>query len=231
MLNLARPALMGIAAPLSARFAVRSFTSSVVVSKKKVVDPTLPVPPKGPPSAYTLFFKSYVLNPSNQTRNEQGKLNMRELATSAGSAWNSLPTTEKDEFEKEAKDARKSYESLYRQFWESTTSETRNEIEKQTGKKVKPPGGKKAYSKTIADRVGNPGKPLTPYFAFAKEIRDGDKVAIPNDLQGTEKLLFISKETGKLWKELTDDAKKTYKDSYTTAKAKWDEWKVTQKDL
>ncbi|WVW84133.1 hypothetical protein I302_106162 [Kwoniella bestiolae CBS 10118] len=232
MLNLVRPALMGTALPhASSRIAIRNFSGSMVVLKKKVIDPTLPVPPKGPPSAYTLFFKQYVLDPSNHLQNSDGKLDMKQVATAAGQAWTNLPQSSKTPFDTEAASLRKSYESEYKRFWDSTTPETRAEIEQVTGKKIKVPGGKKAYQKTISERSGNPGKPLTPYLAFAKELRDSNKLNIPGDLSAREQFLYAAKEAGRLWKELGEEAQQTYKDTYASAKAKWEEWKLTQKDL
>ncbi|WWC61984.1 uncharacterized protein I303_104571 [Kwoniella dejecticola CBS 10117] len=231
MLSLIRPTIMGAAAPISSRIAIRQFTASSIVAKKKVIDPTLPVPPKGPPSAYTLFFKEFVLNPSNQERNAEGKLDVKVLAAAAGKAWSELQSTAKSEYETQASSLRKEYEGALRKFWESTTPETRAEIERATGKTIKPPGGKRAYKKTIAQREGNPGKPLTPYFAFAQEIRDSNRVTIPDNITSAEKLGYVAKETGKLWKELSEEAQQKYKDTYAAAKEKWEAWKVTQKDL
>ncbi|OCF61017.1 hypothetical protein L486_00661 [Kwoniella mangroviensis CBS 10435] len=234
MLNLIRPTLMGTALSLptaSSRIAVRNFSGSMVALKKKVIDPTLPVPPKNPPSAYTLFFKQYVLDPSNHVRNSDGKLDMKQVATAAGQAWTNLPSSSKSPYDAEASSLRKEYESAYRKFWDGTTSETRREIESVTGKKLKVPGGKKAYQKSVSERSGNPGKPLTPYLAFTKELRDQNKLDIPSDLTPREAFLYASKEAGRLWKELGEEAQKTYKDTYAAAKAKWEEWKVTQKDL
>ncbi|WWC69997.1 uncharacterized protein I206_103941 [Kwoniella pini CBS 10737] len=232
MLSTIRPTLMGTAASIPTRLAFRQFGASLIVAKKKVIDPTLPVPPKGPPSAYTLFFKEFVLNPTNQIKNSEGKLDVKQIATEAGKSWSLINLTDKKNFELKSSNLRKEYEINLKNFWESTTPETRLEIEKLTGKKIKSPGGKKAYKKTIEQRQGNPGKPLTPYFAFAKEIRDSNQINnIPENLTSTEKLGYIAKETGKLWKELTEEAQQKYKDTYAAAKEKWEAWKVTQKDL
>ncbi|WWC89127.1 uncharacterized protein L201_004045 [Kwoniella dendrophila CBS 6074] len=234
MLSLIRPTLMGATAPIaSTRIVARNFSGSIVAAKKKVIDSTLPVPPKQPASAYTLFFKEYVLDTSNQNesdvRNEQGKLIMKNLAKNAGKKWSTLNDSEKELYENESKKLRKNFESEYKTFWNSTTESIRKDIELSTGKKLKPPGGKKSYNKSFDQNLGNPGKPLTAYLAFAKEIRDENKIEIPKDLQATQKITYIAKETSKLWKELGEDAQKTYKDAYATAKAKWEEWKLTQK--
>ncbi|WVR06870.1 hypothetical protein IAU60_003906 [Kwoniella sp. DSM 27419] len=229
MLNLVRPAFRTLPVPMAT---MRAFTTSTLsMAKKKAVDPTLPIPPRGPPSAYTLFFKKYVMDPSNAIKTPEGKLNMPALATNAGSAWNNLSTSEKSNYESEASSAKKSYESEYKAFWDSTTAETRAAIFAATGKEVKPPGGKKAYKKSIADRAGNPGKPLNPYLAFAKEVRDGQKVDLSAQQGEQDKVTHLARETGKLWKELDESEKQKYKDQYTEAKAKWDEWKSTQSDL
>ncbi|WVQ99517.1 hypothetical protein IAU59_006653 [Kwoniella sp. CBS 9459] len=232
MLSLIRPALNGPQAlSLSRGIVNRGLGSSAVLSKKKAIDPTLPVPPKGPASAYTLFFKRYVTDPSNSIRKPDGKLDMPALAQAAGKAWSDISSSEKTSFESEASSLRKTYESEYKSFWESTSPETRQAIFEATGKEVKPPGGKKGYKRSIAERAGNPGKPLTPYFAFAKEIRDNDSIATPTGLNNQEKLLHQARETGKLWKEMAEAEKQKYKDAYTEAKAKWDEWSKTQSDL
>ncbi|OCF32954.1 hypothetical protein I316_05292 [Kwoniella heveanensis BCC8398] len=229
MLSLIRP---GLNAPAAlSKGVLRGFSSSAFLSKKKAVDPTLPVPPKGPASAYTLFFKQYVTNPSNSIRKPDGKLDMPALAQAAGKAWSEIPSSDKSSYESEASSLRKSYEAEYKSFYQSTSPETRQAIYEATGKEVKPPGGKKGYLKSIAERAGNPGKPLTPYFAFAKEQRDNDTIPTPSGLNNQEKLLHQAKETGKLWKELSEAEKQKYKDAYGEAKAKWDAWAKTQSDL
>ncbi|WVF71356.1 hypothetical protein IAT40_006160 [Kwoniella sp. CBS 6097] len=230
MFSLIRPGLTAPSA-LSKGIFTRGLGSSAVLSKKKAVDPTLPVAPKGPASAYTLFFKKYVTDPSHSIRKPDGKLDMPALAQAAGKAWSEITSSDKSSFETEASSLRKAYESAYKTFYDATSPETRQAIYEATGKEVKPPGGKKAYKKSIADRAGNPGKPLTPYFAFAKEVRDNDSIPTPSGLNNQEKLLHQARETGKLWKEMGEAEKQKYKDTYAEAKAKWDEWAKTQADL
>ncbi|WWD17100.1 hypothetical protein CI109_101537 [Kwoniella shandongensis] len=233
MLSVFRPAVMRVTGPVSAPAnALRMLnTSSVVMAaKKKVVDPTLPSVPRGPPTAYTLFFKSYVGSSSSNHLKPDGKLDMRSLTSSAGTAWSNLSSSEKQSYESQASEAKRSYEKAYQAFWESTTPETRDAIKKATGKEVKPPGGKKAFKQSVAARAGNPGKPLTAFFGFAKDVRDEGRVAVPGHLEGNERQQFIAKETGNLWKALSESEKQKYKDQYTEQKAKWETWKSTQAD-
>ncbi|KAK8864592.1 hypothetical protein IAR55_001842 [Kwoniella newhampshirensis] len=212
--------------------ALRMMNTSAVVyaGKKKTVDPTLPAVPRGPPTPYTLFFKSFVSSSASDHRKPDGKLDMRALTSAAGSAWSSLSTSEKQSYESQAVDGKKVFEKAYQAFWESTTPETREAIKKATGKEVKPPGGKKAFKQSVKERAGNPGKPLSSYLAFAKEVRDEERVAVPDHLEGNEKQQFIAKETGNLWKALSESEKQKYKDQYTEQKAKWETWKATQAD-
>ncbi|OXG29730.1 hypothetical protein J008_02248 [Cryptococcus neoformans] len=223
--SLMRPATT--AAPLR----VRMLSTSSLLLKKKNIDSTLPAVPKGPPTPYTLWFKDHIASVSEKYRRPDGKLDMRRLTNEAATEWASLSSSVKAELQSRADEGKKLADKAYLEFWNSTTPETRSAIEKATGKKVSPPGGKKAFKQSVKERPGNPGKPLTPYFAFAKEVRDGGKVDLPSDLEGNVRNQQLAKETGALWKQLSDSEKQRYKDAYVQARAKWDEWRQTQPDL
>lgn len=209
----------------------RMLSTSSLLLKKKNIDSTLPTVPKGPPTPYTLWFKDHIAKVAEKYRRPDGKLDMRRLTTEAATEWASLTSSVKAELQHRADEGKKLADKAYLEFWNSTTPETRTAIEKATGKKVSPPGGKKAFKLAVKERPGNPGKPLTPYFAFAKEIRDSGKVNVSSDLEGNVRNQQIARETGALWKQLSDSEKQKYKDAYVQARAKWDDWKQTQPDL
>ncbi|WVN88595.1 uncharacterized protein L203_103806 [Cryptococcus depauperatus CBS 7841] len=223
--NVFRP-VMGVT-PMTTRFLS---TSSILLKKK--TDPTLPEIPKGAPTAYTLWFKEHVAKVSPLYRRPDGKLDMHKLAIEAAPEWASLSSTLKGAFQERATEARKVADKAYLKFWNSTNPEIRSAIEKSTGKKLKAPGGKKAYRQSIAERPGNPGKPLAPYFAFIKDVRESGKLdKLGLDLDGRERSKALAREYGVMWNALSSKEQQVYKDKYHADKVKYDAWKTTQSDL
>ncbi len=68
------------------------FTPSYSVAR---IDPSLPLPPKGPPSSYALFFVDFVSRNKSHYLTSEGKVKTSELAKEAGKVWNDLGDAKK----------------------------------------------------------------------------------------------------------------------------------------
>lgn len=171
-----------------------------------VSDPSLPVPPKGPASAYTLFVKEWFtknrssLTPSSTT----GKLSMRDVANQMGAAWQELADSARGEYTKQAKELKTAYDKEYRSFLDGLSDDSIKAIEKATGKKLRVPGGRKARKAELSRASGSPGKPLTAFFEFMKEFREKEDAS---GFEGREKQIELSKRAGEKWKNMSEGDK------------------------
>ncbi|KAK4689298.1 hypothetical protein P7C73_g808, partial [Tremellales sp. Uapishka_1] len=218
MLSLIRPSIVSATG-------LRCVSSSAAVQagKKKVIDPTLPTVPRGPSTAYTLFFKNYFNDEKDKYVSESGKLSLTSLAKAAGTAWNALPATDKAPYLKNAAELKESFNKLYKEFYQSLSPETKKSLERQLGKKLVVPGGKVASRKLEAGRTGNPGKPLGAFFVFLKELRESGDVDL-DGLGGQERTVAIAKRGGEKWKAMSEEEKLVYKEKAKDMKTKFDEW-------
>ncbi|TYJ58707.1 hypothetical protein B9479_000543 [Cryptococcus floricola] len=206
--------------------------STSVSRSRKVLDPTLPVVPKvANNNPYPIFFKEYLATNGNIYRDASGKLNVKDVAVAAGSAFNALPQAERDVLQKRASDERKRTAEEYRQFWVSTSKDTKSAIEQATGKMLKYPGGKKAEKEDYKARSGNPGKPLNPYLAFAKTVRSELLAQVDADLPPMQRSQAVAKLSGAKWLGLSDAEKEVYKSKHKEQRAIYDAWAETQTDL
>lgn len=121
-----------------------------------------------------------------------------------GSAWSELTESAKEEYTKQAKELKTAYDKEYRSFLEGLSDDSIKAIEAATGKKLRIPGGKKARKAELNRASGSPGKPLTAFFEFMKEVRETEDVG---DLQGREKIIELSKRAGEKWKNMSDSDK------------------------
>lgn len=169
-------------------------------------DPNLPVPPRAPASAYTLFVKEWFTKnrESLTSASEDGKLSMKAIAGQMGAAWTELADTAKEEYSKQAKELKTTYEKEYRSFLDGLSDDSIRAIEAATGKKLRIPGGKKARKAELSRASGSPGKPLTAFFEFMKDFREKEDVS---GVQGRDKQIEISKRAGEKWKNMSEGDK------------------------
>ncbi|RSH88905.1 hypothetical protein EHS25_002567 [Saitozyma podzolica] len=203
---------------LAARGASRAFSASATQLKKR--DPTLPVPPKSPSSAYTLFVKEWFPANKDSLRPTDGKLSAAGLASAMGSAWGALTQTAKDEYAAKAKELKKAFDVEYKKWYETLTPETIKAIEKASGKKVSLPGGRAAYKKEQAARPGNPGRPLSAFFEFLKEFREKEGKSLQD-------IKEVARKAGEKWRQMSDAEKQRFKTIAAENKAKYEEWQKT----
>ncbi|WVQ73956.1 hypothetical protein IAR50_003537 [Cryptococcus sp. DSM 104548] len=228
-ISLLRPVLGS--APMATR--MLSTSASLMISRpRKTIDPTLPVVPKvSNNSPYPIFFKEFLASNGEKYRDTNGKLNMKDVTAAAGSAFSALPQAEKDAFQKRALEERKRTAEEYRHFWVSTSKDTKSAIEKATGKKLRYPGGKKAEKEDSEIRAGNPGKPLNPYIAFAKSVRDELTATVDPSLPSLQQSQAVAKLSGAKWLGLPEGEKEVFKAKYREQRAIYDAWAETQTDL
>jgi hypothetical protein len=167
-------------------------------------DPTLPVPPKSPASAYSLFVKDWFPSNKSAYTTPDGKVSVQSMASAMGSAWSSLTQAAKDEYNAKAKDLKKAFDLEYRKWYDDLTPETIKAIEKESGKKVHLPGGKKAYRKELDSRPGNPGRPVTAFFEYLSEFRESKEA---KSLTGKDGITLIAKKAGEKWKAMSHEEK------------------------
>jgi len=120
-----------------------------------------------------------------------------------GQAWNDLAEASKDEYTKQAKDLKTTYDKEYKNFLEGLSPESIKNIEAATGKKLRIPGGKKARSKELSRASGSPGKPLTAFFEFMRDFRDKEG----GEGEGKEKVTAVAKRAGEKWNSMSEGEK------------------------
>ncbi|KAL7421941.1 hypothetical protein Q5752_003713 [Cryptotrichosporon argae] len=201
----------------------RSVSSSAVLLAKKG-DPTLPKPPKKAPSPYSLFFKDYY-GREKDAHVVDGKINVASIARAAGAAWTALGEGDKAAYGDAARRAKAEADKAYKAFYDGLAPDTRRALEAKAGKKLSPPGGKKAAAQVLKDTLGNPGRPLTAYFAYAKNVRDDVARQVESEgFKGSSTVIEIAKRTAERWKHVAESEKETFKAEYKEAKQKYDEW-------
>jgi hypothetical protein len=120
-----------------------------------------------------------------------------------GQAWNDLAEASKDEYTKQAKDLKTTYDKEYKNFLEGLSPESIKAIEAATGKKLRIPGGKKARSKELSRASGSPGKPLTAFFEFMRDFRAKEG----GEGEGKEKVTAVAKRAGEKWNSMSEGEK------------------------
>lgn len=130
---------------------------------------------------------------------------MKTIAGQMGSAWTELADTAKEEYAKQAKELKVTYDKEYRSFLEGLSDDSIKAIEAATGKKLRIPGGKKARKAELSKASGSPGKPLTAFFEFMKEFREKEDTT---GLEGKAKQIELSKRAGEKWNSMGEEDKK-----------------------
>lgn len=162
-------------------------------------DPSLPTAPKGSASPYALFVKSWFPENKSKHVNSEGKIDLPTVATAMSTAWGALTMDDKQSYYDKAKELKKAFDAEYKTWYNGLDAATLKAIEKETGKKVSPPGGKRAKKLADKERPGNPGVPLTAFFEYMKAFR----AAEGKDLSVSES----GKQGGQNWREMSEDAK------------------------
>lgn len=163
-------------------------------------DPALPQPPKGSASPYALFVKEWF--PANKAdHTKDGKIDLPTVSSAMSAAWSALTGTDKQSYNDRAKELKKAYDAEYRKWYNALEPEEIKAIEKDTGKKISPPGGKRGKKQEDRDRPGNPGTPITAFFEYLKELREGPEG------QGVS-VAEVAKKGGESWRQMSEDDKK-----------------------
>jgi len=141
--------------------------------------------------------------------------------------WRGLSIEEKKPFTEIADRERKEYNEKFAAFKQTDAYQEYLEAKKKkkaaadakkrkrSGKNAKGKPMKK--KKTLKDPNG-PKRPLTPYFMFAKEVRESVKAELGDNKNVTQ----VAKEIGKKWKEISEEEKQKYKDAFKKEKEKYD---------
>ncbi|KAI9639326.1 uncharacterized protein MKK02DRAFT_39625 [Dioszegia hungarica] len=203
--------------PPAAPQAVRCFSASAIQLKKR--DPSLPVAPKNPATPYTLFVKEWFPANKAQHNGPEGKFDLKTISTAMSNAWSALTANDKQTYSDRARDLRKTFDTEYKKWYNELDAETIKSIEAATGKKLAPPGGKKAKLQAQRERPGNPGQPLTAFFEFMREFRQSNS----DGKAGSA----VAKEAGEAWRQMSEDDKQKYRDTAAEKKAKYLEWQKT----
>jgi hypothetical protein len=166
-------------------------------------DPSLPSVPKAPASAYTLFVKKWFTDNRQSVTADGAKISLKNIAGQMGQAWNDLAEASKDEYTKQAKDLKTTYDKEYKNFLEGLSPESIKAIEAATGKKLRIPGGKKARNQELSRASGSPGKPLTAFFEFMRDFRAKEG----GEGEGKEKVTAVAKRAGEKWNSMSEGEK------------------------
>lgn len=162
-------------------------------------DPSLPVAPKNPATPYTLFVKEWFPANKAQHNGPEGKFDLKTVSTAMSNAWSALTSNDKQTYSDRARDLRKTFDTEYKKWYNELDAETIKSIEAATGKKLAPPGGKKAKLQAQRERPGNPGQPLTAFFEFMREFRQSNS----DGKAGSA----VAKEAGEAWRQMSEDDK------------------------
>ena len=169
--------------------------------------PKVPKVPKGPVTAYGSFVKEFYAENKEALKDPAtGKATLGRITQAVSEAWKNLSESQKETYNAAAKEAKKAYDSTYKSFYESLSPETKKAIEKATGKKLSVPGGKLRAKQALREQPGYPGAPLTAFFEYLKDLREGGTVDTAG-LEASEANLAVAKEAGNRWKAMSDSEK------------------------
>jgi hypothetical protein len=172
-----------------------------------MADPSLPIVPKQPGSAYSLFVKDWFLK-NKAALSENGKINSKDILNDVSSAWTTVSEDAKAEFNRQAKEAKSAYDKEYKSFFDGLSPESIKAIEAATGKKLRVAGGLKNARRAKSAESGLPQRPLTAFFMFMQECRNQHA---SEGLSGTA----LAKKAGQEWRDMSADTKAVSQDLYS----------------
>jgi flagellar biosynthesis GTPase FlhF len=179
----------------------------------KAQGPPVPDVPKKAAGPYAIFFSEFFKNHRGQFAAASGKIDLSEATKAAGAEWKGMSDEAKTKYVAAAKDLKSQYEVTYREFFNSLSDIQRKAIEKKTGKKLPPPGGKRAVKDAIKNMPGNPGRPSTPFFLFLSEEKpDIMRLLEEKGVEGSQVIGLLGKEAGRRWRALTEEQKQVSED-------------------
>jgi hypothetical protein len=186
--------------------------------------------PKRPKSAYMFFAEKK----RPEIREEQPELKMTEVSKVIGERWKEASPESKAKYSKKAdKDKERYHEemkSYVRPSDEVLMEQKVNQKKRRKSsgeEKVKKSGDKKSGDKKSGDKPQGPRGAKSAYMFFCADKRNEVKEAFPD-----YKMVEVSKELGRMWKEdySTDVDREDYvkqaaedKERYAREKALWDE--------
>jgi hypothetical protein len=150
-----------------------------------------------------LFVKKWFTDNRQSVTADGAKISLKNIAGQMGQAWNDLAEASKDEYTKQAKDLKTTYDKEYKNFLEGLSPESIKAIEAATGKKLRIPGGKKARNQELSRASGSPGKPLTAFFEFMRDFRAKEG----GEGEGKEKVTAVAKRAGEKWNSMSEGEK------------------------
>lgn len=184
--------------------------------------------PKRPCSAYALYSKDMLsVTKTNMPEGTKQPDVMREV----GKLWKQLGEAEKKVYEARAKEEKEKYTVAMKQYKASQSAPTPPSIsepspeappKKGKGKtkiqevQTEPPPESTTNKKSKKKEIGIK-KPLTPYFLYCADKREGVKKANP-DAKVTE----ISKVLGAWWKAESEEVQNKYKAQFEANKKRYE---------
>jgi hypothetical protein len=167
----------------------------------------LPIPPKAPSNAYTIFASEYFAANRDKLQAAVSSSGIGAVGKELRERWTTMSEEDKADYQARGKKLREQYLKDFTKFLNVLQPGQLDAIETILGKKILFPGGRKNRAQEQRDASGDMAKPLSPYFLFYRELHQKGELPATWATDGRDSTAKNARFAAAKWKEMSDEEK------------------------